>query len=87
MNYSVLRGKMAEAGYTQGRLAQEIGIAPQSLSRKLKGKRQFTVGEAAHFAKYALLHQALSAGSVLSLFFYPIIPKYATISKGGTPHV
>ena len=47
MNYSVLRGKMAEAGYTQGRLAQEIGIAPQSLSRKLKGKRQFTVGEAA----------------------------------------
>ena len=43
MNYSVLRGKMAEAGYTQGRLAQEIGIAPQSLSRKLK----FTVGEAA----------------------------------------
>ena len=47
MNYSVLRGKMAEAGYTHGRLAQEIGIAPQSLSRKLKGKRQFTVGEAA----------------------------------------
>lgn len=38
MNYSVLRGKMAEAGYTQGRLAQEIGIAPAVFEPKAERK-------------------------------------------------
>lgn len=46
MNTQLLKGKMAEAGYTQQKLAQAIGVVPQTLSRKLQGKRQFTVGEA-----------------------------------------
>lgn len=40
-----LRGKIAEAGYTQGELAKKIGISQNTLTRKLTGKRDFTVGE------------------------------------------
>ena len=61
MNYAVLRGKMAEAGYSQARLASEIGITPQSLSRKLQGKRQFTVGEAAAISMCLSLDTATKA--------------------------
>lgn len=46
MNANLLKGKMAEAGYTQGALAKAVGMAPQSFNRKINGKRQFTVGEA-----------------------------------------
>lgn len=46
MNTAVLKGRMAETGYSQRRLALEIGISPQSLCRKMKGYRQFTVSEA-----------------------------------------
>jgi transcriptional regulator with XRE-family HTH domain len=45
MNADALRGKMAERRYTQARLAQEIGISAQSLSRKLTGKREFRLNE------------------------------------------
>lgn len=47
MNYNVIRGKIAEKRTSQKKLAIEMGITPQSLSRKLTGKRQFTVEEAA----------------------------------------
>ena len=46
LNARLLKGKMAELGYTQGALAHAIGISPQSLSRKINQKRQFTVMEA-----------------------------------------
>lgn len=45
MNVRLLKGKMVEAGYTQRTLAEEMGISPQSLSRKMNQKRQFTLGE------------------------------------------
>lgn len=47
LNCNIIRGKIAEKGTSQKRLAVEMGITPQSLSRKLTGKRQFTVDEAA----------------------------------------
>lgn len=66
MNYLILRGKMAEAGYTQKRLAHAIGISPQSLNRKLKGKRQFTVGEAAAISECLSLDVTVKAQIFLS---------------------
>ena len=40
-----LNGKIAEAGFNRTKLAAAIGIAPNTLSRKLNGKRDLTVGE------------------------------------------
>lgn len=45
MNMNALKGKIAESGYTQERLAKEIGISAQSLSRKITGKREFRLNE------------------------------------------
>lgn len=45
MNSNLLRGKIAEKGYTQEKLAKEVGISSNSLSRKLLGKREFTLTE------------------------------------------
>ena len=44
-NYSKLRGRIKECGYTQDKLAQEIGINKSSLSCKLNGKYDFTSKE------------------------------------------
>lgn len=40
-----LKGKIAEAGYTQGALATAIGVSPNTMTRKLTGKIDFTIGE------------------------------------------
>ena len=45
MNANMLRGKMAEKGYTQEKLAEAVGISTNSMSRKLLGERQFRLGE------------------------------------------
>lgn len=45
MNANLLRGKIAEEGLTQSRLAKAIGISENSLSRKLLGKREFRLSE------------------------------------------
>ena len=45
MNSNLLRAALAQQGMTQGKLAEMVGISPNSLSRKLNGKRQFTLGE------------------------------------------
>ena len=44
-NYSKLRGRIKECGYTQDRLAKEIGRDKSSLSYKLNGKSDFTAKE------------------------------------------
>ena len=46
MNSNLLRGKIAEKGYTQEKLAKEVGI-----SRKLLGKREFTLTEVVSICK------------------------------------
>lgn len=44
-NYSKLRGRIKELGYTQEKLATEIGRDKSSLSYKLNGKSDFTTKE------------------------------------------
>ncbi len=45
MGMSKLRGRMAELGYTQRKLADCIGISPNSLGDKINGKRPFNTVE------------------------------------------
>ena len=45
MNASKLKAKIVERGMTQGEVAKIIGISPNSLSRKLLGKRDFLLSE------------------------------------------
>ena len=44
-NYSKLLGRIKERGYTQYKLAKEIGMDKSSLSAKLNGKSAFTTKE------------------------------------------
>ena len=46
MNMRKLKGKIAEAGLTQRELAKRIGVSENTLARKIKGIRDFTIGEA-----------------------------------------
>lgn len=45
MNANKLRAKIKENGLTQEKVAKIIGISPNSLSRKLSGKKDFRLGE------------------------------------------
>ncbi len=45
MNVNKLKAKFVEHGMTQNDVAKSIGIANNSLSRKLAGKSEFTLGE------------------------------------------
>lgn len=46
MNYDFIRGRIAENRTSQKEIALKMGISQQSLSRKLNGKRPFTLKEA-----------------------------------------
>ncbi len=52
MNANLLKGKMAEKNVTQAELAEAIGISANSMSRKLLGKRTFTLSEAVAISNY-----------------------------------
>lgn len=54
MNANFLRSEMVKCGMTQKELAKSIGISENSLSRKMTGKREFTLKEAT--AICAVLH-------------------------------
>lgn len=45
MNANRVRAKMKENGMTQADVAKFIGISANSLSRKLNGKRDFSLSE------------------------------------------
>lgn len=45
MNQQLLKAKMVEMGKTQGQVALEIGMSEMSLSRKIRGKREFHLSE------------------------------------------
>ena len=40
-----LKAKIVEVGMTQGELARKIGISQNTFTRKISGRRDFTVGE------------------------------------------
>ena len=46
MQTRLLKAEMVKKKYTQAELAKAIGIAPNTLNRKLLGQREFTVSEA-----------------------------------------
>lgn len=45
MNRILFRGYLKSAGYTQTRLAAEVGMSNNSMSQKLLGRREFTASE------------------------------------------
>ena len=47
LNSNLLRAAMAEKGFNQAQLARAIGISQNSMSRKIKGKREFRLSEVA----------------------------------------
>lgn len=47
MNANLLKAAMAEKGMNQAKLAKAIGISANSMSRKLNGKRDFSLSEVA----------------------------------------
>ena len=44
-DYSKLRGRMVEKGYTQEKLANRLGITVQALSKKINGKMRFSTDD------------------------------------------
>lgn len=46
MQANLIKAKMAEKNMRQFELADELGMSANSLSRKLSGKREFTIAEA-----------------------------------------
>lgn len=45
MKTQELKGRIRAGGYTQKRFSDALGISPASLSRKLSGSVDFTLGE------------------------------------------
>lgn len=79
MNGNYLKGKMAERGYTQDRLAKEIGVSAQTIGRKVSGERQFTVREANAIASVLQLTPA----QAVDIF----LPSASQICNGGGGNV
>ena len=65
MRYNVLRGKIVERGYNNKALADEMGLTPLTMSRKVRGKTQLCVPEAAKLAKIL----KLSDSEIIDIFF------------------
>ena len=51
MYFDTLRGVIAAKGVNKGQLAKSVGMAPNSLSRKLHGETDFKVKELAEVCK------------------------------------
>ena len=62
VNVNLFKAYMVKAGYTQKKLAQELGISEQTLTRRLK-KRAFGTDEAAKIV------QLLSIDDPQAVFF------------------
>ena len=60
-----LKASIIRNGMTQEQLAEMIGLTPNSISRKINGKNEFTLGEAQKITE-AL---SLSSKEVSSIFF------------------
>ena len=63
MNMNLLKGAIASNGITQKELAKNIGMSNNSLSRKIQGQREFTLGEVVSICK------ALNISEPADIFF------------------
>lgn len=46
MNIPKLRAKIAETGIKYSKIAKELGITPQALNRKMRGRTRFSLDDA-----------------------------------------
>lgn len=67
MNKRMLKSVMALKGYNSGKLAIKIGISPQSFSKKVNGKSEFTASEITSIAK------VLEIRDVNEIFFADLV--------------
>lgn len=65
MQTNKLKAKMVEMGYTQIKLAKEMGITVQSLNSKLNGRSGFSLDEAISITKI------LQIENPVDIFFTP----------------
>ena len=77
MNACLIRGKIAEAGLTQGEVAKMAGMSSNSLSRKLLGKRDFKLSEVSS------LFMILSIQNPAPYFFEDEIPNVQRSKTSG----
>lgn len=68
-NYSKLRGKIKELGYSEESVAQKIGISPSSFNNKLNGKTNLSSKEIYLISN--LLN--ISDGEFIVYFFSPLV--------------
>lgn len=69
MSFDKLKGKMAEQGISQTKLAESLGITVQSLNAKLNGRKQFTLREVVKIT------EVLDISEPVDIFFNPSVPK------------
>ncbi|HHX02695.1 MAG TPA: DUF739 family protein [Tissierellia bacterium] len=65
MKNQELKGKIRAKGFTQKSFSLALGISPASLSRKLAGTHEFTIGEIEQMKELL----GLSAEEAVELFF------------------
>lgn len=68
MNSNKLKGKMIENGYSQSKMAKEIGISVQTLNAKLNGRTQFTLDEVVKITSI------LRINNPIEIFFNNTVP-------------
>jgi transcriptional regulator with XRE-family HTH domain len=69
ININEYKAARVRRGYTQKKLAEEIGISPAKLSMKENGRTKFTVKDIGNIAK-AL---QLSADDITRIFFADVV--------------
>lgn len=68
-DYSKLKGRIVEKGYTQQKLCDGIGITQNSMTNKLKGKSDFSSQEIAQICNMLDIEPKM----IGSYFFVPIV--------------
>lgn len=67
VNSYKLKGKIVSEGFTQKDFAEKIGISASSLSQKLSGKRDFTIGEVDRICSVLCI---VDAGQKVEIFLH-----------------
>lgn len=76
-NYSKLLGRMKECGYTQGKLAQALGISLGTMSQKLNNKANFYHPEMQRICELL----SIPGEDIQAIFFTLEVEKNSTTAK------
>ena len=66
-----IKGKIVENGFTLETLANAIGMSRQTLSKKIKGRKEFTISEVEAICR----ELKISDDELVSYFFAAKVPK------------